>query len=72
MTDQSVILIDEIVLPERNATAQGAQHDMEVMICVGMNSSNPFARSGTLQPYFPSVCGLYDAAWRFGACVVRI
>ncbi|KAK2591048.1 hypothetical protein QQS21_011262 [Conoideocrella luteorostrata] len=35
MTDQSFILIDEIVLPERDATAQGAQHDMEIMTCVG-------------------------------------
>ncbi|PQE06880.1 Trichodiene oxygenase protein [Rutstroemia sp. NJR-2017a BVV2] len=35
LTDQSVILIDEIVLPERDATTQGAQHDIEVMICVG-------------------------------------
>ena len=36
MTDQSVILIDEIVLPERGATAIGVQMDLEVMICVGM------------------------------------
>lgn len=36
MTDQSVILIDEIVFPERGATAQGAQMDIEVMTCVGM------------------------------------
>jgi len=35
LTEQSVLLIDEIVLPERDATAQGAQHDIEVMICVG-------------------------------------
>ncbi|KUJ06912.1 S-adenosyl-L-methionine-dependent methyltransferase [Mollisia scopiformis] len=35
LTDQSVLLIDEIVLPERDTTAQGAQHDIEVMICVG-------------------------------------
>ncbi|KAH7384633.1 S-adenosyl-L-methionine-dependent methyltransferase [Pyrenochaeta sp. MPI-SDFR-AT-0127] len=35
LTDESVLLIDEIVLPERDATPQGAQHDMEVMICVG-------------------------------------
>jgi hypothetical protein len=36
LTDQSVLLIDEIVLPEQGATVQGAEHDMEVMICVGM------------------------------------
>lgn len=36
MTDESVILIDELVLPERGATAQGVQLDLEVMICVGM------------------------------------
>ncbi|KAJ4371318.1 hypothetical protein N0V83_004535 [Neocucurbitaria cava] len=35
LTEDSVLLIDEIVLPERDATAQGAQHDVEVMICVG-------------------------------------
>ncbi|PHH70098.1 hypothetical protein CDD82_7343 [Ophiocordyceps australis] len=35
MNDQSVMLIDEIVLPERGATAQGSEHDIEVMICVG-------------------------------------
>ncbi|EPE28200.1 S-adenosyl-L-methionine-dependent methyltransferase [Glarea lozoyensis ATCC 20868] len=35
LTDGSVILIDEIVLPERDATTQGAQLDIEVMICVG-------------------------------------
>lgn len=35
MTDQSVLLIDEIVFPERGATAQGVQMDLEVMICVG-------------------------------------
>jgi len=34
LTDHSVLLIDEIVLPERNATAQGAEHDLELMICV--------------------------------------
>lgn len=35
LTEDSVLLIDEIVLPERNATPQGAEHDMEVMICAG-------------------------------------
>ncbi|CAI6227200.1 unnamed protein product [Periconia digitata] len=35
LTEDSVLLIDEIVLPERDATPQGAQHDIEVMICVG-------------------------------------
>lgn len=35
MTDQSVILIDEIVFPERGAKAHGVKHDIEVMICVG-------------------------------------
>lgn len=36
MTDQSVLIIDELVLPERGATTQGVQMDLEVMICVGM------------------------------------
>lgn len=35
MTNQSVILIDEIVLPEQGAQAHGVKHDIEVMICVG-------------------------------------
>lgn len=35
MTEESVLLIDEIVLPEQHATAQGAEHDIEVMICAG-------------------------------------
>jgi hypothetical protein len=29
-----VLLIDEIVLPERHATAQGVQHDIEVLTIV--------------------------------------
>jgi hypothetical protein len=36
LTEDSVLLIDEILLPERDTIAQGAQHDVEVMICVGM------------------------------------
>lgn len=39
MTNNSVLLIDEIVLPERNATVQGAEHDIEVMVCVGKQYS---------------------------------
>ncbi|RYP50589.1 hypothetical protein DL768_003934 [Monosporascus sp. mg162] len=35
MTDQSVVMIDETVLSERGAAPRGAQHDMEVMLCVG-------------------------------------
>lgn len=35
LSEDSVLLIDEIVLPERDATTQGAQHDVEVMVCVG-------------------------------------
>lgn len=58
MTDQSVILIDEIVLPERGATAQGAQHDMEVMICVGMYIWYSFAPFGTLELRFEHVSSL--------------
>ncbi|CAJ2509763.1 Uu.00g056630.m01.CDS01 [Anthostomella pinea] len=34
MTKESVLLIDEIVLPERHATTQGAEHDIEVMVTV--------------------------------------
>ncbi|KAK7701273.1 hypothetical protein SLS64_010316 [Diaporthe eres] len=34
LTDQSVILIDEVVLPERHATAQGSEDDLELMACV--------------------------------------
>ncbi|KAH8732613.1 S-adenosyl-L-methionine-dependent methyltransferase [Phaeosphaeriaceae sp. PMI808] len=35
LTDESAILIDEIALPERGATAQGAEHDIELMIGAG-------------------------------------
>ncbi|GAP92083.1 putative sterigmatocystin 8-o-methyltransferase protein [Rosellinia necatrix] len=35
MTQESVLIIDEIAFPERNAKGQAAQYDMEVMICVG-------------------------------------
>ncbi|KAJ8133130.1 hypothetical protein O1611_g491 [Lasiodiplodia mahajangana] len=35
MTEQSVLIIDEIVFPEKNAKGQAAEHDIEVMICVG-------------------------------------
>uniref|UniRef100_A0A8H7MYI0 O-methyltransferase C-terminal domain-containing protein n=1 Tax=Bionectria ochroleuca TaxID=29856 RepID=A0A8H7MYI0_BIOOC len=35
MTEQSVLMIDEIAIPETNAKGPGAQHDLEVMICVG-------------------------------------
>ncbi|KAF2654763.1 S-adenosyl-L-methionine-dependent methyltransferase [Lophiostoma macrostomum CBS 122681] len=34
LTDQSIIMIDEMVLPKRGARVQGAQHDMEVMAAV--------------------------------------
>ena len=36
LTEESIIMIDEIVLPNRGATVQGAQQDMEVMVSVGM------------------------------------
>lgn len=35
LTHDSVILIDELVLPERNCTMQGAELDLEIMIAVG-------------------------------------
>jgi hypothetical protein len=35
MTEQSVLIIDEIAFPEKNAKGQAAEHDIEVMICVG-------------------------------------
>jgi hypothetical protein len=35
MTEQSLLIIDEIAVPEKNAKGQTAQHDIEVMICVG-------------------------------------
>ena len=49
LTEQSVLLIDEIVLPERDATAQGAQHDIEVMICVGMYTDSRSLRFCALE-----------------------
>lgn len=62
MTDHSVILIDEIVFPEFGATAQGAQHDMEVMICVGKYTYISLAPSGTLELCFDHVCR-WDTVW---------
>ncbi|KAI0479724.1 S-adenosyl-L-methionine-dependent methyltransferase [Xylaria cf. heliscus] len=35
MTEQSVLIIDEIAFPEKNAKGQATEHDIEVMICVG-------------------------------------
>lgn len=49
MTDQSVLLIDEIVFPERGATVQGAQMDIELMICAGMCPGISFAPFGTFE-----------------------
>lgn len=36
MEEQSVLLIDETALPERDAAPRAAQHDMEVLISLGM------------------------------------
>jgi hypothetical protein len=41
MTEQSVLMIDEIAIPETNAKGQAAQHDLEVMICVGKCLESP-------------------------------
>ncbi|CAH0019604.1 unnamed protein product [Clonostachys rhizophaga] len=35
MTEQSVLMIDEIAIPETNAKGQAAQNNLKVMICVG-------------------------------------
>jgi hypothetical protein len=35
LTEQSVIMIDETVLPEQGARPRGAQHDIEVLMSVG-------------------------------------
>jgi demethylsterigmatocystin 6-O-methyltransferase len=35
MTELSVLMIDEIAIPDKKAQGQAALHDMEVMICVG-------------------------------------
>jgi demethylsterigmatocystin 6-O-methyltransferase len=34
MTRESVLLIDEIVLPEQHSTARAAEHDIEMMVTV--------------------------------------
>lgn len=36
MTEESVILIDETILPEKGVKPRGAQHDLEVMTSIGM------------------------------------
>ncbi|KAI1088253.1 S-adenosyl-L-methionine-dependent methyltransferase [Rostrohypoxylon terebratum] len=41
LTEQSVIMIDETVLPEQGARPRGAQHDIEVLMSVGKYSSFP-------------------------------
>lgn len=56
MTDQSVLLIDEIVYFERDATAQGAGPDGSrgVDMC-GYVNRNSFAAFGTLEPVYISM-----------------
>ena len=56
-----MLLIDEIVLPERDATAQGAQHDVEVMICVGMYTESRFNAET-----------LYDFPTRYGVPKLKV
>lgn len=48
MTEQSMLIIDEIAVSENNARGQAAQHDIEVMICVGkyLELLKTFSKSG--------------------------
>lgn len=54
LTEQSVILIDETVLPEEGARPRGAQHDIEVLMSVGMYS--PFLLILAVSWLYPALC----------------